>query len=845
MKKSYLIIAAIASVALASCSSDDFVGDNTQPTTSPSIISFGSGFRAVTRAEYSGAEAADMLNKKFVVTGFKGNQSTYATTGDNPSVTVFDNYLVEWAENTANTTETNTRNWEYVGKGPWTLSGATSQTVKYWDNGYSQYDFIAYSLGNNTLATSAADYTSGKLNPRKINASAINPANLTTGAYTLEGSTTDLADCFIADLVTVKRANGTNGYSTNPVTIRFRNLSAKVRMAIYETVPGYTVQKVQFYAYDASLRNEAYNKDKRTAYATLYTDAGNNFFCDYGTYTVSYPTLDDAGNPDNGVAHVTFAGDFKTSGSFSAFPQGDIGTTSSTATYPNTDTDNRPYTIVPPNETGVNLNLCVDFELVSEDGSGEVIKVYGATAQVPADYAKWQSGTAYTYLFKISDKSNVYTDPDHNFEQGLYPITFDAMVVENVDNDGAVQETITTVTTPSITTYQQGEIVTAKDEYISGKKVFVTVEQNNALAALTTGDVTVAGNAALYLIPDGKSEAEIYAALKIQEKDRVPEGVAILGRNGIELKAATTEALTLTNKIPDAAGVEQEVYTPANNTDETKKAAYFTPTAPTGDAQVKTYAFVYTQTANTSEEEKFEVVSENIVAGTTSVKGYYCNYEYVDQANKDAIDGVGITYYTKSDGEVYAIPATAPVFFYGQSVSGLYVKNGNGEYVKLAYGTAQTGTTYYLAPVAATAEELAGLADANGLYLPNGATKYTPANGAINPGTTYYKAPVAVTMLPFANFGTSLFKKEGTDIVAVTEATPGATTEYYTDAAGTNRVYILPQQANGYYLRIDHAADSYYACPAGETALAGKTYYDRYLINNGDYTIKVIKVVKP
>ena len=109
-------------------------------------------------------------------------------------------------------------------------------------------------------------------------------------------------------------------------------------------------------------------------------------------------------------------------------------------------------------------------------------------AQVPAAYASWQSGYAYTYLFKISQNTNGLTNPSAG-PAGLYPITFDAITTETEDG---VQETITTVATPSITTYAKGAVVTANDEYTAGSNIYAVVENGTAL--------TVGTNANLYTV---------------------------------------------------------------------------------------------------------------------------------------------------------------------------------------------------------------------------------------------------------------------------------------------------------------------------------------------------------
>ena len=146
-RKIFLVV--MAGIVLTACS--DQIADTppvvNSPETQGTPIMFGpesSESKGSTRANFTGAEAANLLNKKFVVTGFKG--SSTASVGS----VVFDNYLVEYEENTAYTTESNTRNWEYVGKGlikHAEAHGITSQSMKYWDYSKPQYDYIAWSTG--------------------------------------------------------------------------------------------------------------------------------------------------------------------------------------------------------------------------------------------------------------------------------------------------------------------------------------------------------------------------------------------------------------------------------------------------------------------------------------------------------------------------------------------------------------------------------------------------------------------------------------------------------------------------------------------------------------------------
>ena len=297
MKKKVLF-AAMALVALASCTSDEVVSLTSPPEPTPTdletseAIVFSSASKGTTRADIKGADAAALLGNAFVVSGYKGNETK--TVGS----IVFDNYLVTWNKNTAHTTESNTTNWEYVGNPRIKHAidnGITSQTIKYWDYIQPQYDFIAWSTGKNT-----AIYE-GDPNEGEVLVSAITPATATgTGdgkvAYTFTGKAADLSQCYIADLVTVKKAD----YGDNPVTFSFRQLGTKVRIGIYETVPGYSVKDVKFYSAAAS-------DDASASKARLFTTVENDIYTE-GTYTVFFPTVDTPNDADNNQAHVKFAG---------------------------------------------------------------------------------------------------------------------------------------------------------------------------------------------------------------------------------------------------------------------------------------------------------------------------------------------------------------------------------------------------------------------------------------------------------------------------------------------------------------------------------------------------------
>lgn len=797
MRKNLLIIAAIATTMLAGCSSDDFVGDDsiTDPTNQVPI-NFGSYFKAMTRADVTGADAAALLGNKFVVSGYKG--SSTASVGN----IVFDNYLVEYAENTANTTESNSSNWEYVGKGRIKHAidhGITSQTIKYWDYSKPQYDFIAWSTGNKTAVYQESDLADGK-----VLVSAIDPSKVKTKAYTFTGKAADLSNVYIADLVTVKKAQ----YGDDPVTFKFRQLGTKVRIGIYETVPGYSVKDVKFYTKGGVLDADATDPTKPAAgqivtNATIFSTAADIYT--EGTYTVSFPTVD-ATTEDNNQAHVTFApksGVTQTTTvdwgglNYTIAEEGEtttgnvfLGRSSNTASYAG-DAATNYYVVYMPNESGTNLNLRVDFTLESTDGSGEEIFVKNAKAQVPSIYTTWKPGFAYTYLFKISDKTNGRTgvyDPTkaddatiNSDPAGLYPITFDAIVVNAEDND-ATQETITTVMTPSITTYQQKSTVVNADEYTAnGNGIFVTVNEGDALVTMTNTNPATDKDAALYTIPAGKTEAEVVDALQMQDDDATSG--TIKGRSGLVLTEAT---FTLTNSVE--FGADGNAISVSDN-----QALRFTPTANT------TYAFVYTKKVPTATNDVVKYQALNWASFATGQTKY--RYDYKAPAATDAQKGVK---YFKEDAGVYTMQTP----FIGQGVGNLYLDAAGNT---IASGYAVTGTTYYyttdkgMTYKAAHNVAYADFAGATDLYTFD--------------GTTYTLKPTTVTE-PVD--GTAYYQK-------TTDPTLG---DIYTYCV------ILPQQTTGWY-----ELDTTKYVKATETAeVTGQTYFDKYTKNDGEYYTKIIKV---
>ena len=283
-------------LTLVGCSDNDFLGtDNGQEVAKQGNgeITFVAGNAKTTRAGENliGATAAEKLGGMFVVEGTKGSEQEHS-----PSTTVvFDNYLVGYDYNSAGTTETNTNNWEYVGKqtgitgrmtgATWTaLHGtgtAQAQTVKYWDYSTEQYDFIAWSTGLREAVTDAA-VAGSKVKVTRINTG----STLASNGFQLTAATAeDLLQCYYTDINTVLKAN----YDA-PVTLTFRNMAAKARIALYETVPGYSIKDVKFYTSDANPTAPEDLGEGTTTAATLFT-MGSDVLPQSGEVTVFYPHI--------------------------------------------------------------------------------------------------------------------------------------------------------------------------------------------------------------------------------------------------------------------------------------------------------------------------------------------------------------------------------------------------------------------------------------------------------------------------------------------------------------------------------------------------------------------------
>ena len=494
--KKYFIFAASA-LALASCSSDDFLGENPgNLQNATSAINFGGEAGKITRATSNEGTDPVKLDGQFKVYGVKKGSN-------DKLVSVFPNYYV-WDVEGKKTTS-NTDGWEYVGTknasglGTGQIILDKDQTIKYWDYSATEYRFVAGSPIAAFTYNVPSDGTSMDIKSATVTGFAghINANNTTTALNT--------DPVYIADPVKVVKEK-----YKDPVTFSFKRQQSMVRVGFYETIPGYTITGIKFYAYDTTdgkLKVTTGNNIILTSATQDYFVGGSNV-----TGEVTYTGWDTA-TPSYTFAYENnltksknwYAGELKNGVEATTSSETDVAKLYGKDRDMSTTTGY--FTVLPTQvATASPILIKCDYQLTADDGSGETINVTGATAAIPAAFSKWEANTRYTYLFKISDNTNGTTGTPGTDPAGLFPITFAASVTETLDKpDG----TITTVATPSITTHQAGSVTDKGIEYKTGTAIDVTVTNDKGEVQTLNTDGSTVGSVAVYMFTDAITEAEI------------------------------------------------------------------------------------------------------------------------------------------------------------------------------------------------------------------------------------------------------------------------------------------------------------------------------------------------
>ena len=592
MKKKNLLFVAAAMV-MAGCASDDMIGDNTATQSDNQVIGFNMNMPAVTRADQTGTPAATALGNEFIVWGEK-NEPTDGTACASTDL-VFKNYRVHYQANSANTTTSNTKDWEYVGitpyhedgTGPTTTGQGTestayvypsmystntpTQTIKYWELN-KKYTFTAVSAAQQ-------DIKDGKVTITKTTAtSETSGGSPKDKGYTIVlKNGADASKIYVAErLEDVERTTApATGKTMDAVSLKFRNFQTKIRFGFYETVPGYNV-KITKVAY-GNTTSETSNKFGVTGnFVQVPTGTADTETLTYAvTYdTKNIPVVSITTTSTATKGYEEFGNNIF---SFSA----NIGKSSleSDITYDKAD---KKYTSILPN-TGneTPMTFTVSYDLISED-TGEKIAVADRQVTVPAAYCQWKPNFAYTYLFKISDKSTE-----------LYPITFDAVVAEDEVN---LQKTITevageTTNKVSITTLgvTEGKFSADADEYKTGSTIYASAMEWDATNSKYVAASLSATNVKLYTVTSTNSTQ----GGAVQE---ITEGsVANCIANGGDADTKTVKDLNgcVMTATPVTSGLEYPTAVPAEDGGEDRTLSALKWTAGTSGTY---YAVEYIKT---------------------------------------------------------------------------------------------------------------------------------------------------------------------------------------------------------------------------------------------------------
>ena len=364
--------------AFVACTSDeDGNSDNRLP------ITFSCSEDGVTRAEVSLSEFISDFKVYGINGDISGSGNTATFTKKN---TVFPDYQVWHTENLANTTSTNTANWEYVGTVEG-ASGSEEQTIKYWDEKRDGHYFWA--IGDFSKR-GGYDYTESTLpDPHVIEVENITQMDVQDDSKCLY---------FTKPKYVPKSKYG------QPVTLTFLRYCSRIRIGFYEDITQsggdkrYKVVGVDFYRVNddgtfntnelpttnVCLRGNFVNEGKvRLTYTNASFKGGDNID---NVTTETIPV-------ENGTSKYMDFGVLNIAGTQS----GALPTSSSEALF--TTNNGSQYTKVLPYNNTEGLTLQCDI-LVRNQNESQFTQ-QNVLASIPAHYTNWQPNQSYTYIFKI------------------------------------------------------------------------------------------------------------------------------------------------------------------------------------------------------------------------------------------------------------------------------------------------------------------------------------------------------------------------------------------------------------------------------------------------------------
>lgn len=344
-------------LALVGCSKDD---DDTSDTRMP--ISFsGLGSEEITRA---GEVSLSEYITDFTVYGINVNADSFSV--------VFPDYQVWYTANSANTTSSNSSNWEYVG----TNKNSVEQTIKYWDENTGCHYFWAVGNASKEI-NKVVDDATGFV------------TKLSVGGITQENVQNRVNSLYYSDPKRVGNAD-----YNKPVQLTFHDFASKIRVGFYESV---------------EQPSQTENSGK------LYKVTGLQFFGidDYGAFTASAPSDNvwlkgnfvQSGTVDITYDYTKMVANASVTSNINKVDTCSFGTlngvsvdhplTTSSANALFATNGGEQYTYVIPYNNTKGLTIKCNVKVESDSDWQPLY------ATVPATYTNWLPNHSYTYIFKI------------------------------------------------------------------------------------------------------------------------------------------------------------------------------------------------------------------------------------------------------------------------------------------------------------------------------------------------------------------------------------------------------------------------------------------------------------
>ena len=309
-----------------------------------------------TRAEEKGLET---ISTSFKVWGYKtieGNKDA----GFDHSQNVMDGYTVNWTQQTANTTSSNTADWEYVGIHNDELHA--NQTIKYWDYSATSYRFFAYSIPTAEEGNIKAPTFS---EPSTTEGSTAKYASFSI-PFTYKEDATAVTTPYISDLWLSDNQNFENKKYGACVKLTFAPIITKVRFKFN------------------------YQKDTKISITDIvFKNINDEHSPTKGNIIVSYP-ITGTGTKASYKLETTETGTEPIKFTIPYEEDADLN---------HQTTERKKWYYVPPLGDS---NTPQGAYTMSATIDGKK-----STATIPAEYMQWKAGYQYTYIFKITEAGTV------------------------------------------------------------------------------------------------------------------------------------------------------------------------------------------------------------------------------------------------------------------------------------------------------------------------------------------------------------------------------------------------------------------------------------------------------